>query len=371
MAYEIVATCVPAVVTSVLFTSVAFICVVARLYTRHFMLQNAGTDDYLIIGAMAASIGFCVIIFYQIQNGLGRPFLTLSEATVLKFLQCLWATIPTYNLALVLTKISIVFQYKRIFTARKIIRLCNIMIGILSVYGLWAVFGSTFMCLPVSNFWNTGISVGCMEKTAFWFSNAALNIATDILIFSIPMPLLKQLQLPKKQKIGLMFVFGFGAFVCVTSVIRLKSLHEISASTDTTLDGVNAGIWSGIEINVAIACASLPSIKPLISRVAPRLFSTRSTSCSRSNVNNAPDAPHYGSFAMKSSFGGSKGMGGSNVYAVGKINTTGGSGDIKIQKTVIMQREVRPNSDGSESSLVFKTDCYSEERNQKITRETV
>jgi len=90
------------------------------------------------------------------------------------------------------------------------------------------------MCIPVSNFWNTGISVHCMEKTAFWFSNAALNIATDILIFSIPMPLLKQLQLPKKQKIGLMFVFGFGAFVCVTSVIRLKSLYEISVSTDTT-----------------------------------------------------------------------------------------------------------------------------------------
>jgi hypothetical protein len=114
-------------------------------------------------------------------------------------------------LALVLTKISIVFQYKRIFTASKIVRLCNIMIGVLAVYGCWAVLGSTFMCVPVSNFWNTGISKQCMNKLAFWFSNAALNIATDIMIFSIPMPLLKQLQLPKKQKIGLMFVFGFGA----------------------------------------------------------------------------------------------------------------------------------------------------------------
>jgi len=116
-----------------------------------------------------------------------------------------------YNLALLLTKISIVFQYKRIFTAAKVVRLCNVMIGILVVYGCWAVLGSTFMCVPVSNFWNTGISVQCMDKLAFWFSNAALNIVTDIMIFSIPMPLLKQLQLPKKQKIGLMFVFGFGA----------------------------------------------------------------------------------------------------------------------------------------------------------------
>jgi hypothetical protein len=38
-----------------------------------------------------------------------------------------------------------------------------------------------------------------------------LNITTYIMIFAIPMPLLGQLQLPQRQKIGLMFVFGFGA----------------------------------------------------------------------------------------------------------------------------------------------------------------
>jgi len=48
-------------------------------------------------------------------------------------------------------------------------------------------------------------------ELAFWFSNATLNIVTDIMIFAIPMPLLRQLLLPKKQKIGLMIVFGFDA----------------------------------------------------------------------------------------------------------------------------------------------------------------
>jgi hypothetical protein len=41
-----------------------------------------------------------------------------------------------YNLSLVLTKTSIVFQYIRIFTQHKIQRLCYIMIGILSLYGI-------------------------------------------------------------------------------------------------------------------------------------------------------------------------------------------------------------------------------------------
>lgn len=137
------------------------------------------------------------------------------------------------------------------------------------------------------------------------------------------------------------------------------------------MDGVNAGIWSGIEINVAIACASLPSIKPLISRVLPGLLSNHSTRGNRSNMNNLSDANYTGNFAMRSNIGGNKIKSGSSVDTADKRATIGGSNDIKIQKTVYMQRETRPSFDGSENSLVFKTDCYSEEQRKNTPRETV
>ncbi|KAF8848700.1 hypothetical protein BDZ45DRAFT_551520, partial [Acephala macrosclerotiorum] len=198
---------------------------------------------------------------------------------------CLWITIPMYNLSLVLTKISIIFQYMRIFTAKRVKFFCRIMVGVLIFYGCWTFIGSILMCIPVAAFWNQSIQGHCMNKLAFWFANAALNITTDLMIFAIPMPLLKQLQLPRQQKIGLMFVFGFGAFVCVTSVIRLKSLYQISVSADTSLEGVNAAIWSGIEINVGIACSSLPALKPLLVRIVPSLRTMKSSkNRSRSNM---------------------------------------------------------------------------------------
>lgn len=37
-----------------------------------------------------------------------------------------------------------------------------------------------------------------------------MNIATDIAIGLLPLPVLKQLQLPKRQRIALMVVFGLG-----------------------------------------------------------------------------------------------------------------------------------------------------------------
>jgi hypothetical protein len=43
---------VPVVICSILFTSIAFIVVICRLYTRVIMLQNAGPDDYIMTVAM-------------------------------------------------------------------------------------------------------------------------------------------------------------------------------------------------------------------------------------------------------------------------------------------------------------------------------
>jgi hypothetical protein len=115
-----------------------------------------------------------------------------------------------YNLSLVLTKISIIFQYMRIFITPGVLLICRVMMGLLILYGFWTIAGSVFICVPIATYWNPDIRGHCMNKIAFYFANSALNIATDIIIFAFPIPLLKQLRLPKQLKIELMFVFGFG-----------------------------------------------------------------------------------------------------------------------------------------------------------------
>lgn len=45
--FEIVATCIPAVITSLIFTTIAFVVVCLRLYTRIFLIKNAGAGKPL------------------------------------------------------------------------------------------------------------------------------------------------------------------------------------------------------------------------------------------------------------------------------------------------------------------------------------
>lgn len=68
----------------------------------------------------------------------------------------------------------------------------------------------TFPCSPVQKFWHTELPGRCVPNLPFWYINAAGNIATDLAIFIMPLPVLNKLQLRKKQKYFLMAIFSLG-----------------------------------------------------------------------------------------------------------------------------------------------------------------
>ena len=66
-------------------------------------------------------------------------------------------------------------------------------------------------CTPVAFFWDRSIEGGhCINFTALWFSFSIFSIVTDLAIFVLPIPVLWNLQLPRKQKMGLIAAFAFG-----------------------------------------------------------------------------------------------------------------------------------------------------------------
>lgn len=209
--------------------------------------------------------------------------------------QCLWAAIPMYNASLAFTKFSILFQYLRIFPGRPFRIACYVVMAIVAAYSSWAIVSGYVNCVPVAKFWNHDLPGNCLNFEAVWFFNASMNIATDVVLLMLPMPLLSQLQLPRMQKCALIGIFAIGVLVVVTSILRLSSLREVANSPDTscmfssrclaytgakltffTDSNVGAAYWTAAECNVAIICASLPFLRPIISRIFPKLLSTNS-----------------------------------------------------------------------------------------------
>lgn len=115
-----------------------------------------------------------------------------------------------YSVALFLTKVSILLLYLRLFPKKSFVRACWAVVIIMGAFLQWTIFGFMFMCRPVPFFWNKSISGHCMNPKFVYFTNAPFNIITDFVLFGLPVPILSTLQLPQRQKYGLIVLFAMG-----------------------------------------------------------------------------------------------------------------------------------------------------------------
>lgn len=150
-----------------------------------------------------------------------------------------------------LTKVSILCTYLRIFTTSKTFgHLC---LAVMAVVGVWTI-GSTvatiLQCIPVAASWDKSIRAQCTDSDVFWIAYGALQIATDLIILSLPIQPIMKLNMRRKEKFGLLLAFGLGLLyahagrsdscladigpsVVLTSILRVVA---VSASTQNKAD---------------------------------------------------------------------------------------------------------------------------------------
>ena len=88
---------------------------------------------------------------------------------------------------------------------------CWILIATILGYGLSFTLAFSFVCKPVSFFWDRSIEGGrCLSQMVMWIIFSTLNMVTDMAIFAMPIRTFWRLKIPMRQKIALIFVFAFG-----------------------------------------------------------------------------------------------------------------------------------------------------------------
>ena len=181
-----------------------------------------------------------------------------------------------YVLCVGTVKLSILFFYLRISSNLRLpVFLTVAFVACVTISTTLVVI---FQCIPVSFMWNKKDRSGkCVDMTIFWTAGAALNIVGDFIIYVMPMRTLWHVQLPTRERIGIVAVFAAGAMVVVIGIIRLHSLTIISQSEDITWVNSPSMLWSTSELELGVVCACLPALKQLFGRV---FGFTKSVSCS-------------------------------------------------------------------------------------------
>ena len=191
------------------------------------------------------------------------------------------------------TKTSILLFYLALAKNEKVFKWASIgTLVIVNVAGVALTFVNAFQCHPVWAEFQLELPsyTVCTDLVTLYLSSAPVNICTDLLILVLPIPVLTNMRLPRKQKIILIVTFSFGAFVAAVDVVRISYLEQafqiridevgqenVTASRVTIQDDFSwyaslSFMWSAIEVHVGIICACVPSLKPLVARILPNML---------------------------------------------------------------------------------------------------
>ncbi|KAK2035871.1 hypothetical protein LZ31DRAFT_485437 [Colletotrichum somersetense] len=263
--------------------SVTFLTVALRTYTRVCIVRQVGMDDVCAIITLFIVFGCGFAVAWNVRNGLGRHVYFLAPEEIKNYFKAFYTSIVLYNASLGGIKMTFLLQYYRVLAVQK---MKKVIIGAMVIAGAWStsqIFVTIFTCSPVAAFWDRSIKGTCIPNDANWYSNAAGNITTDIMVLVLPLPLIRSLKLRRGQKCVLLGIFCLGFFTCAISIVRIKFLH---LEEDFTWMNVESSTWSIIELCSGLTCACLPACRPLVSRFIPAL-GTRSAKTSTYRLNDS------------------------------------------------------------------------------------
>lgn len=90
------------------------------------------------------------------------------------------------------------------------------------------------------------------------------SVVTDMVIYILPIPTLRGLNLPRRQRCAVVIVFSLGFVVVLAGSVRLYWVAEVVNNTyDVTWSGFCMWIWTAVEVNLGVMCGCAPTLRPL------------------------------------------------------------------------------------------------------------
>lgn len=115
-----------------------------------------------------------------------------------------------YCVEIYFIKMSILCLYVRIFpeTSHKYFIVTMVLLTVSVIILLPMVI---WQCVPIHAIWDLHRSnARCLSVSGVAYASAAVNIATEVAILVLPLPLLQKLRISKSKKAALYAIFGAG-----------------------------------------------------------------------------------------------------------------------------------------------------------------
>ncbi|KAJ3567639.1 hypothetical protein NPX13_g6699 [Xylaria arbuscula] len=211
-----------------IFLSLSLAAVLTRIFVRFRFTKNWGWDDYTCVIAAAGSLAYAIHYGQAMKAHPGKHMSDVNASS---------------------NPIAIAGQA---FTRITIATIVILTLTYIPLASLSAAFKAT--CDNLTSFIDNPFCSG-YSIPALLFS-AIFNVVTDVWLLLLPFPLLINLKLRPRQKLGLALVFAAGVGACSASIARLAKIIIDRGSANSSWSQGIISQFSIAEINIGIIVAS-------------------------------------------------------------------------------------------------------------------
>ncbi|KAK7535056.1 uncharacterized protein J3D65DRAFT_629919 [Phyllosticta citribraziliensis] len=237
--------------------------IVLRAFFSFRQRKALRKDDWALVLGWLCSVGFAASSFVALQWESRLEDSTNSGAVLSR---ALYAAKILYYFSVFFIKMSLLFLYLRLAC------------GIRTKFGQATTATGVLLILQ---FVSTVVVVGlqckqaigdhiptsrghCVDIQAFSLYASIFDIASNCIILALPIAAIRKAQLPRKQRLGATATLIIGALATIASCVRANYIHKDDGSVRTLRDADLLNLWTFVEINLGILCASCPALKASI-----------------------------------------------------------------------------------------------------------
>ncbi|KAF1849805.1 uncharacterized protein K460DRAFT_372224 [Cucurbitaria berberidis CBS 394.84] len=260
-----------AVNSALIILSLAAIC--CRVGGRIFLVRSFGWHDALIALAAFCATVFSILQMVSTRFGLGLPSQVVPGRDMRTFHKLVMASRLFYFICNWSVKHSLLLFYTELTIDRWPKRSIYIMHGIAFAFGCTCIGATIFQCTPIRAMWDMNVKGVCINMNDFNYFNSCFMLATDLVLYAMPLVFTWKLQLRRPQRVGVNCLFALGGLVLAASGARVYYVRAQARKPDFTYKFAATMICAVIENHLAIIVACAPSIKVIMLLAFPGLAS--------------------------------------------------------------------------------------------------
>ncbi|CAK7272941.1 hypothetical protein SEPCBS57363_005401 [Sporothrix epigloea] len=252
-----------------------------RCYSMGVILKRFYVEDWLAVITAGVYCIYTAVGLRSIHYGLGQHVHNVPPEDRVNAVLYRWigsllyigiSTASKYVVGLFLLRICSHCHWQRVTIW--------VLLAVVTIFNILYLGFDIFSCHPIELQWtryadpppSTGYCNASSFATVSTYVAAFLNVVGDWTLALLPSYLVWQAKMDRRKKISISAVLAIGSVASIATIVRIVYADGYLDSPDFLYNFIDLGIWSTLEIGIALAASSLATLTPLFRNI--KIFSS-------------------------------------------------------------------------------------------------